>query len=148
MDELNSAIGAARAFGTDKRADSILEPIQHQLFTVGAEIASQDPLKGPKIENKHTMQLEDATDIIMEGVGETRSFLLPGGTQAGALLHVARAVCRRAERSVAALAQEEAMRPELVMYLNRLSTLLYALARKANKGLEEKPPVYDLPAKH
>jgi cob(I)alamin adenosyltransferase len=135
VDETNSAIGLARATPLDRAMDEVLARVQEDLFTLGAELACV-----PGRENKLAMALLGEPDIerLERAIDEAdaaspplKSFVLPGGSPHAAALHVARAVCRRAERAVLALDNPPARR-ELVIYLNRLSDLLFALARQAN----------------
>lgn len=138
VDEVNSHIGLAlAACGTDNAAirDALVEA-QHRLFDLGAELAtprhtveqaSLNPVDAPHIE-----MVERQIDAACEPVPPIRQFILPGGTELAARLHVARAVCRRAERHCVALGRVEHMRPLVIAYLNRLSDLLFALARLAN----------------
>jgi cob(I)alamin adenosyltransferase len=135
VDETNAAIGMARALGPDAAIDRVLGRVQEDLFTLGAELAcvpgKEDKLKlvllsGPDIE-----RLEHAIDAADAASPPLASFVLPGGTPVAATLHFARTVCRRAERAVLAMADTPA-RHEVVVYLNRLSDLLFAMARQAN----------------
>jgi cob(I)alamin adenosyltransferase len=138
VDELNAAIGVARAVESMPRIDEVLVPIQRDLFALGALLATPDrekmkkQLEKARIDDTRIAELERAID---DGDGEIeplKSFIMPGGTPKAAALHVARTVCRRAERRVIALADEE-IPPVAVIYLNRLSDLLFTLARVANK---------------
>jgi cob(I)alamin adenosyltransferase len=138
VDELNSAIGLARAIEMMPRVDEVLVPIQRDLFAIGALLATPDrdkmkrQLEKASIDERRITELEHAID---EGDAELEpltSFIVPGGTPKAAALHVARTVCRRAERRVISLDQEEI--PSIVIvYLNRLSDLLFTLARVANR---------------
>lgn len=138
VDELNSAIGLARASGAG-RADPWLGIIQNDLFDLGADLAvpgapgDESGEKPPlRIDEAKVAQLESWCDEINAGLPDLTSFVLPGGTSAGAGLHLARAVCRRAERAAVALSRAEAVNPQALAYLNRLSDLLFILAREAN----------------
>jgi cob(I)alamin adenosyltransferase len=135
VDETNAAIGVARALRPDPSIDGVLGHVQEDLFTLGAELACVPGKEGklnlallgaPDIE-----RLERAIDEADAAVPPLASFVLPGGTSVAAALHLARTVCRRAERGVLAM-QDAPPRHELVVYLNRLSDLLFALARQAN----------------
>jgi len=137
LDELNSSVGAARAFlhGTTSRAelDEALDQIQRDLFALSAEIAA--PGKegtGPRIGAAEVEALEQLIDRFDAALPELRVFILPGGAPAGALLHVARTVARRAERRAVTLARRESLNPEVLRYLNRLADLLFVLARTVN----------------
>lgn len=141
VDELNCVIGAARAaigggHAQEARTDALLHAIQSDLFAVGAELA-RDPAKDVDlgiavIAEPDVQRLEAAIDELERDLAPLQTFVLPGGSAQAAVLHVARATCRRAERKVVALSELEALRPELVRYLNRLSDLLFVMARHAN----------------
>lgn len=136
VDELNCAIGAARVHVSDARVDALLIEIQSELFALGAELA-RDPAKQVDlgidvIEERNVQLLEAAIDELERDLAPLRTFILPGGSAEAALLHLARATCRRAERKLVALAEVETMRPELLRYVNRLSDLLFVMARHAN----------------
>jgi cob(I)alamin adenosyltransferase len=143
VDELNSTLGLARAervgasSGPDATVDGLLGDIQSRLFDVGAELATlpgrDDKLGIPLVTDDDVALLEQAIDRAEAELEPLRTFVLPGGTRASAALHVARTVCRRAERSIVELAMEEPVRPEVVRYVNRLSDLLFTLARLANR---------------
>jgi cob(I)alamin adenosyltransferase len=136
VDELNAVLGLARAAGVDGRLDAWLDRLQRDLFAVGAQLADPASRIAPRV-TKATLGAEDVARLehwIDEAETELpalRRFVLPGGTQAAAALHLARTVCRRAERHIVALGPE-AVDPELVAFVNRLSDLLFVLARLAN----------------
>ena len=138
VDELNSTIGLALALEPADFERPLLETIQRDLLTVGAQLATPDAtalvraLSGPPIGAEHVTAVEQAIDRNETQLAPLRSFILPGGTAKAATLHVARTVCRRAERAVVRLAHEVAVDPALLRYLNRLSDLLFVLARAAN----------------
>lgn len=138
IDELNAAIGLALALDPADLERPLLETIQRDLLTVGAQLATPDPAKvtralsGPPIGPTHVAALEQAIDRQEEQLEPLRSFILPGGSAKAAACHVARTVCRRAERAVVGLGHEVAVDPALLRYLNRLSDLLFVLARTAN----------------
>lgn len=133
VDETNAALGLARASGLEEDLDAALSRIQAELFVVGAELATVpgklDRLKMELIGPEHVRHLEGLIDDAEAGLPPLTSFILPGGSPGGAALHLARTVCRRAERGLLSLPDT---RPELLVYLNRLSDLLFVLARKAN----------------
>ncbi|MCU0675189.1 MAG: cob(I)yrinic acid a,c-diamide adenosyltransferase [Myxococcota bacterium] len=136
VDELNSVLGLARTTPIDERVDATLARVQSELFDVGAELACTPgrAQKGfvPEIDEACVTRLEQAIDTAEEELAPLQNFVLPGGTLAAAHFHLARTVCRRAERRVVALESEDAPRPIVVRYLNRLSDLLFVLARLAN----------------
>jgi cob(I)alamin adenosyltransferase len=138
VDELNAALGLARATDPSDFEDALLQAIQRSLFTIGAELATPDParlakaLGGPPIGETDAKALEQAIDRLDAGLPPLKTFILPGGAPKGAALHLARTVCRRAERGVVRLAREVTVSPAIGIYLNRLSDLLFVLARAAN----------------
>ena len=136
VDELNSTIGWARVSVAASGLDALLNQIQNDLFEVGAELGSTAERKQkstmPLIEEPQVQALENAIDEYEEGPPPLTSFVLPGGSEQAARFHVARCVCRRAERSIVALGTEDAVRGEVLRYVNRLSDLLFTLARHAN----------------
>jgi len=134
LDELNSALGAARAFLGDGEIADVVEQMQHDLFALGAEIASpaEETDRLPRCSPAQVEALEALIDRFDAALPPLRAFILPGGGPAGSLLHLARAVSRRAERRVVTLARAEPLNPEVVRYLNRLSDLLFVLARTVN----------------
>ena len=138
VDELNAAIGLAASFEPSGLELELLQTIQRNLFTIGAELATPDrnklatALSGPPIGEAEVTALERAIDGWDARLEPLRNFILPGGSPKVAALHLARTVCRRAERSLVALAREATVSPATVKYLNRLSDLLFVLARAAN----------------
>lgn len=142
VDELNAFIGMARSIELMPRVDEVLAPIQRDLFAIGALLATPDRekmrqhLEKARVDDERIAELERAIDDGDAELEPLRSFILPGGTPKAAALHVARTVCRRAERRVVELQAEskESEIPQLVViYLNRLSDLLFTLARVANR---------------
>ncbi len=137
VDELNSVIGVALAEGLDASVDQVLRPIQNELFHLGSDLcfpeADKARVKIPQIEARHVDALEAAMDRFSEHLAPLENFVLPGGSPGAARLHVARATCRRAERAVVALAAIEPIGAFVVRYLNRLSDLLFVLARVENQ---------------
>ncbi len=146
VDELNSCIGIARAQpGPVADLDGLLANIQSALFDLGAELATNpdsEKVSGlPQIGTSEISELEGAIDRFETELPALKTFILPGGTPFAAHLHLARTVCRRAERRVVALSDSSPVRDELGVYLNRLSDLLFVLARVANHraGVEDVP---------
>ena len=143
VDELNAAIGVARATKLDEWTDGVLAPIQVDLFTLGAELACapgrEDKLKMHLIGSTDAHRLEAAIDEAERDLTPLKNFVLPGGSPQAAALHFARTITRRTEREL--IRMDEAPRRALVIYLNRLSDLLFTLARRANKvaGIEDVP---------
>lgn len=145
VDELNSQLGVARAEGLDPAIDEALRTIQSELFDVGAELATTPGRaeKGglPQVERAAIERLERAIDDADGELPPLQTFVLPGGTRAAAQLHVARTICRRAERRVVALCHRDPVRAEVPRYLNRLSDLLFVWARLENhrRGVPDVP---------
>lgn len=138
VDELNTFIGFALAQGLSPKLAAALAPIQNQLFHLGSDLAFPSG-KVPRIEARHIQALEKLIDELNEELGPLENFILPGGSPGAAALQVARAVCRRAERRLVTLARKEKVSPEALAYLNRLSDLLFVMARYENKqrGVDE-----------
>jgi cob(I)alamin adenosyltransferase len=139
VDEVNSLIGFAAAAELPAELRRALERVQNDLFDLGADLSV--PLEGGRdrlrITQEQIDELERLCDRFNAPLPELRSFVLPGGTEAAARLHVARAACRRAERDVLSAGRQRAVNPLTAVYLNRLSDLLFILARTANQGREE-----------
>ena len=141
VDELNAALGMARAVEPMPRIDEVLVPIQRDLFAIGALLATPDRekmrqhLEKARVDDDRVGQLERAIDDGDRELEPLRSFIVPGGTPKAAALHVARTVCRRAERRVVSLTETgvDEIPQVVVVYLNRLSDLLFTLARVANR---------------
>jgi len=132
VDELNSLLGLVRARLNDAQVDDVLGTIQNDLFTLGADLASPAGIDVPRITEAYVETLEAASETFLAELEPLKEFILPGGSEAGALLHVARTVARRAERRVVALADQEAVNAAAIVYLNRLSDLLFIMARAVN----------------
>jgi len=145
VDEANAALGAARA-APPALLDDLLGSIQRDLFSIGGALATPEPerLKSAQrdkmvIAPERIAVLESAIDDAERELPPLKSFVLPAGSAKAAALHLARTVCRRAERSVVQLARSEPVKDEVLVYLNRLSDLLFVLARLANRrqGIED-----------
>ncbi|MEP6977766.1 MAG: cob(I)yrinic acid a,c-diamide adenosyltransferase [Thermoleophilia bacterium] len=138
VDELNAQLGVVLAGEPPERFRSWLERIQNELFDVGADLSVPlDAVNRLRIEQPAIDELERLCDEANADLPELRSFVLPGGTEAAARLHVARTVCRRAERDALAADREHGVNPLVLRYLNRLSDLLFILARAANDRGDE-----------
>lgn len=138
IDELNAVIGLVRADTDDAGLSSLLQGIQRDLFALGAQLAdvrggAAAPAEKTAVPAARIEELEKAIDDAELGLPALRAFILPGGSRAGATLHVARTVCRRAERALVTLAAQAAVDPLPIVYLNRLSDLLFVLARRENQ---------------
>jgi len=134
VDELNAVLGVVRAEQPSLRVDQILEHVQNELFAVGAELATPTSAGAHfgRVEESHVARLEEMIDLCEAELAPLKNFILPGGCPTAAQLHLARTVCRRAERLVVALAETAAVSSHIVVYLNRLSDLLFVLARFEN----------------
>ncbi len=137
VDELNACLGAARAAGLDDDLRALVEGLQKELFAVGARLADPSSRIAGRITkaavgDADVAKLEAAIDTLEAELPPLTKFILPGGSPAGALLHLGRTVCRRAERRVIALGAA-AVEPAVIVYLNRLSDLLFVMARAANR---------------
>lgn len=140
IDELNAAIGLVLA--EEKLPQNLREQLlhlQHLLFRVGANIATPMALSrgSRRVRPADTGQLEQWIGIMEDSLPPLTSFILPGGSRAGALLHCARTICRRAERSMAELQEKEGINQELLRFVNRLSDYLFLAARRANRATEQ-----------
>ena len=136
VDEVNACLGAALAAGVDADITAVLTAIQQDLFAVGARLADPssriaDRVTKAAVTAQQTDMLEATIDRLESELPPLRRFILPGGSPAGSLLHLARTVCRRAERRVVGLGTD-AIEPGVVIYLNRLSDLLFVMARAVN----------------
>lgn len=135
VDELNSVLGIARAFVHDHELDGLLGELQNDLFVLGADLAStaERPQRNvPRISKDRIVAMENTIDKFELELQPLGAFILPGGGVAGSLLHNARTVARRAERKVIALSRREPVNEQLLPYMNRLSDLLFVMARLAN----------------
>ncbi len=138
VDELNAVLGLLLAQQTDTAEAALLRSIQNDLFDVGADLCL--PQEADEVTGRHLRvqpvqaeRLEQAIDRLNAGLAPLKSFILPGGSPLAAWCHLARTVCRRAERSVVTLAQTDTINPQVIIYLNRLSDLLFVLARVYNE---------------
>lgn len=147
VDELNAAIGVALATGLVERLAELMPLIQNELFHLGSDLSFLEEDKEqhavPQIEARHVEKLERIIDELNAIVGPLQNFILPGGSPGAAHLHVARTICRRAERDVAALAREETVGKWALAYLNRLSDALFVMARYENHGRGVAEPLWD-----
>lgn len=132
IDELNSFIGVARTTPIPADTDKTLDQVQHDLFEIGAHLASPGTSRFPGVETARIEDLERAIDTMERELAPLKNFILPGGSSGAAQLHVARTVCRRAERLVVALGDDTDATRSTIAYLNRLSDYLFVAARFAN----------------
>lgn len=143
VDELNAALGLALALGLVPRLAEVLPSIQNELFHLGSDLCFVEEDKRnramPLIETRHVGRLEELIDEMNAVVGPLENFVLPGGAPGAAALHVARTVCRRAERDVTSLSRLESVGPAVLTYLNRLSDALFVMSRFENhqRGVPE-----------
>lgn len=133
VDELNSLLGVARAFLTQPEPDAVLGRLQNDLFILGADLASPMEVSLRRVDEGLVSDLEQLIDTFLAELEPLQEFILPSGSQAGAFLHLARTVARRAERNVVALAAENAINPQALIYLNRISDFLFVFARVVNR---------------
>jgi cob(I)alamin adenosyltransferase len=136
VDEINSALGLAACACSDPALRQIIAQLQNRLFSLGADLATvggPDALTQPRIIDEDVVWAEQAIDALCAQLPPLTQFIMPGGTELAARLHLARAICRRAERTCNALAKAEAVDAAVLVYLNRLSDLLFAMARRANQ---------------
>lgn len=141
VDELNAILGIVIAESKSEELKGDLRSIQAELFTIGADLATPNnkSVKIVRADEKFSRRIETLIDRYDEKLPELKNFILPGGSKASAYLHLARTVCRRAEREVVSLIKEVEINPEIQVYLNRLSDLLFVLARYENymTGIED-----------
>jgi cob(I)alamin adenosyltransferase len=137
VDELNAVIGVALAGGLCARLAAELPAVQNELFHLGSDLSFREEDKAqfaiPQMEQRHLDKLEKLIDEMTDALGPLQNFILPGGSLGAAHLHVARTVCRRAEREVVSLSREEAISPLTIPYLNRLSDALFMMSRFENQ---------------
>ena len=147
VDEANSAIGAAMAAALDPVLQDELRQIQNDLFHLGSDLCVTESDKAarpvPRVEARHVERLERLIDRLSADLPPLENFVLPGGSAGAALLHVARAVCRRAERLVVSLSREEPVGDSVIVYLNRLSDALFVMARWENRQKAVPDVVWD-----
>lgn len=147
VDELNSVIGVAVATGLCEKLATVLPIIQNELFHLGSDLCFTEADKAkfniPQIAERHVAALEELIDEMTVVVGPLENFILPGGSMGAAQLHVARTICRRAERDVIALTREEEVGTFVLPYLNRLSDTLFVMARYENKMQEVAEPLWN-----
>ncbi|WP_415378516.1 cob(I)yrinic acid a,c-diamide adenosyltransferase [Halosimplex sp. TS25] len=145
VDEVNALVGVVRPTGHED-VDDLLREVQNHLHVAQADFANPDPDEGdPRVREEHVERLEASIDDFDQELEPLENFILPSGSEPGAKLHQARAVCRRAERRAVAFAEaEDGVNEAALVYLNRLSDLLFTLARVVNKreGVREEAPSY------
>ncbi len=136
IDELNSILGVARAVSKSDEISEIIQEVQNYLFTLGADLATPlnvESRKVKRISRSDVERIEIFIDEIDSKLEPLKNFILPGGTFLASLLHFARTVCRRAERRIVYLSEREKINEQVIPFVNRLSDLLFVLARYANK---------------
>jgi len=147
VDELNATLGLARAAEPPAAIDEVLGSIQNLLFHLGSDLCVPEQEKSrhpvPRIEERHVAALDGLLETWNAGLAPLENFVLPGGSATAAALHLARTVCRRAERQVVALSREEPVGEWVVPFLNRLSDLLFVLSRVANRSAGRPDPIWD-----
>jgi cob(I)alamin adenosyltransferase len=135
IDELNSVLGVSSSFNNDELVKKTINDIQNSLFRVGSELATPEEVKSKAIVSispEEINNIEKVIDDIELKLNPLKNFILPGGSKLAAFLHLARTVCRRAERKIIELDLNESINPDILVYINRLSDLLFVLARFAN----------------
>jgi cob(I)alamin adenosyltransferase len=147
VDELNSALGLTLAHGLSPRLAPVVAGIQNELFHLGSDLSFLEEDKAqysvPQIETRHVQKLESLIDELNEIVGPLQNFVLPGGSIAAANLHLARTICRHAERAVVTLTAAEPVGSQALPYLNRLSDALFVMARYENHAAGVAEPLWD-----
>jgi cob(I)alamin adenosyltransferase len=147
VDELNAHVGVVLTANVSQKLVAPLQRIQNELFHAGAELCIPEPERekypGPTVTPQHVQQLEQLMDQLSEEFEPLQNFVLPGGTAAAAHMHVARTICRRAERCVLTLAAQEPVGEALIQYLNRLSDALFVMARYENHAAGQPEPIWD-----
>ena len=146
IDELNSIVGLVLTENPDDKLAVVLSSIQHTLFDLGGELASDGMIVG-LVTDQHTTSLEKHIDQMNSELPPLEEFILPGGTKSASLLHLSRTVCRRAERSIITLNQSETVAAEIIQYVNRLSDLLFVMARYENHRSGNQEVFWDNPRK-
>jgi cob(I)alamin adenosyltransferase len=139
IDELNAVLGIVRSQAMDDEIKAIISVIQNDLFIIGADLASPMDILVPRIKPDSIKRLEQTIDKFLKELDPLKEFILPTGTGGGQYLHLARTVSRRAERSIVKLKREETINEDVLKYINRLSDLIFVMARIENKrgGFEE-----------
>ena len=134
VDELNAVLGLARAEGVSTPLDTVLARLQNQMFDLGAELATPDAAdRGvDRLQESDVAELESVIDQLENDLPPLQTFILPGGAKPAAILHMARSVCRRAEREIVALSRNATIREIVLKFVNRVGDLLFVLARTAN----------------
>ncbi len=133
VDELNAVLGIAQTETLDGEVKRVINEIQNDLFIIGADLASPPGIQVPRIKKERIEELEKIIDDFLEELDPLKEFILPSGRGGGPYLHLARTVSRRAERRVVKLMEEEQVNEDVLVYLNRLSDLLFVMARIENK---------------
>jgi cob(I)alamin adenosyltransferase len=144
IDELNSLLGAVIAQTNGRQTVAALREVQRMLFVAGGDAACElgSSQKVPRISASDTARIEEMADSLLAKLPPLKNFILPGGTRTGAMLQVARAVCRRAERRVVTASTAHKMNPELRPFFNRLSSYLFNLSRWANRNAGKKEEIW------
>lgn len=146
VDELNAYIGYAQTLIEDEDIAALLIRIQNHLFSLGADLATPETHTKSaemRISSDFTNEMETIIDTLSDELPPLTNFILPGGCQAGAIIHVARAVCRRSERCVVRLSHDTEVNSEIIRCLNRLSDLLFVLARVVNHRSHTEEPIWE-----
>ena len=146
VDELNAFIGYAQTLIDDADLSAMIYRIQNHLFSLGADLATPEThtkAADMRISSEFTTEMESMIDALSDELPPLTNFILPGGCHAGSIIHVARAVCRRSERCVVRLAHETEINPEIIRCLNRLSDLLFVIARVVNHRAQAEEHIWE-----
>lgn len=146
LDELNAYLGYTQTLVADTDLSELIGRLQNHLFAIGADLATPETHSQAvesRISGDFTSEMETAIDTLSEALPPLTNFILPGGCKAGASLHIARVICRRSERRVVGLTHEAAINPEIIRSLNRLSDLLFVLARTVNFRAQAPEPIWE-----
>jgi len=136
VDELNSALGVLRSYSIPEELSDIIINVQNTLFNIGSRLASDEQgdnfTASLALSDRHIDFIEAAIDRLEDELPELKNFIIPGGDPAAASCHVARTICRRAERRIVEFSEQNKVQPEIIKFINRLSDLLFVMARKLN----------------
>jgi len=147
VDELNSCLGLIRAEQSDPEIEDALRKIQNDLFIVGADLASPMSINVPRIDKPYVDRLEKITDKLLKELDPLKEFILPGGSRVGSMVHIARCIARRAERRAVTVAEGDETNMQVIAYINRLSDLLFVMARAINKRANKREESVDFKAR-
>ena len=133
LDEFNALLGVVAAFSEHPADCEVLVEMQKDVFIIGTELGNEKARISKRINSNRVAEIEQVMDEIEKDLPALKHFILPGGSKLASLLHLARTICRRAERSIATLSKKQKVDPQIIIYLNRLGDLLFMMARKMNR---------------